>query len=159
MKKNNSNHQFSSKSFKPNPALENLGILIGKWNTELSNASFLANASDKINGQVSFEWLEGGAFLILRLPIDPPDSIWVIGHDDSVETYSILYFDSRGVSRTYEMSLQGGAWKMWRNSPGFSQRFQGQLSDDGNIIDAVWEKSLDGIKWEHDFDVKYTRIR
>lgn len=37
------------------------------------------------------------------------------------------------------------------------QRYEGKLSDDGNIVAARWEKSLDGTKWEHDFNVTYRR--
>jgi predicted DNA-binding ArsR family transcriptional regulator len=56
------------------------------------------------------------------------------------------------------MSLQNSEWKMWRNVPGFSQRFRGILSENHNTITAEWEKSDNGQKWEHDFNVKYTRI-
>jgi hypothetical protein len=152
------NNKSSKQSPKLNLALKNLDILVGTWNTELSNAVFLPNPSDKINGQASFEWLDGRYFIVMRLPINPPDSIWVIGRDDSVEAYSILYSDLRGLSRIYEMSLKDSEWKMWRNSPGFSQRFPGQISDDHNTITAHWDKSFDGQKWEHDFDIIYTRV-
>jgi len=70
----------------------------------------------------------------------------------------VLYYDTRKVSRVYEMSFSDGIWKMWRNSPDFSQRFKGKFSDDGNSIVAYWEKSSDGSTWEHDFDVTYTRV-
>ena len=47
---------------------------------------------------------------------------------------------------------------MWRDTPGFSQRFEGNVSADGRTITAYWEKSFDGSQWEHDFDVTYTKI-
>jgi hypothetical protein len=62
------------------------------------------------------------------------------------------YYDSRGVARVYEMSLADGAWKLWREAPGFCQRFSGVLSDDGTRIDGAWQKSDDGAEWTHDFD-------
>jgi hypothetical protein len=52
-------------SQKQNPALRPIEILIGNWNMELSNASFLSNSSDTVTGKVSFEWVEGGAFLVM----------------------------------------------------------------------------------------------
>jgi hypothetical protein len=57
----------------------------------------------------------------------------------------------------YEMSLRDGVWKLWRDSPGFSQRFTGTFGDDGNTITGFWEKSGDGEAWEHDFDLAYTK--
>jgi hypothetical protein len=146
---------------KPNPALKALEGLVGDWEMELSNASFLPSPSDTVKGHVTFEWLENGGFLVMRQgdkPPSPPAASWVIGRDDSAENYSILYFDSRGVSRKYEMSFTEGVWKIWREAPGFWQRYEGQVSEDGNTITAHWENSPDGQKWEHDFDLTYTRV-
>jgi hypothetical protein len=69
----------------------------------------------------------------------------------------MLYSDERGVARIYQMSLEGGVWKMWRESPGFSQRMTGMLSSDGNTMTCHGELSRDGERWEHDLDVTYTR--
>ncbi len=69
----------------------------------------------------------------------------------------MLYFDSRGVSRVYQMTLKGRVWKMWRNWPGFSQRFTGAISEDGNSITAFWELCTDGVNWEHDLELEYAR--
>jgi hypothetical protein len=55
------------------------------------------------------------------------------------------------------MSFSESVWKIWREAPGFWQRYEGTLSNDGNTITAHWEKSADGTKWEHDFDVTYTK--
>ena len=149
-------------SQKQNPALKHLEILVGDWNMELSNASFLPSSSDTVMGHVSFEWLQNGAFLIMYMgnkPPNTPDAIWLISRDESNQNYAVLYYDTRKVSRIYEMSFSNGIWKMWRNSPGFSQRFEGKFSDDGNIIAAHWEKSSNGSIWEHDFDVTYKKVK
>jgi hypothetical protein len=63
----------------------------------------------------------------------------------------------RDVARIYQMSLEGGVWKMWRAAPGFSQRITGTFSDDGNTITCHGELSRDGSNWEQDLDVTYTR--
>jgi hypothetical protein len=153
----------SLQSMPPNPALKDLGIFVGEWSVEISNMSFLPDPAAKVRGQYSFDWLPGApgrAFLAMYSGVedsDFPRTVGVIGRDDSLETYILLYFDSRGVSRVYEMSLKDGVWKLWRNSPGFSQRFTGTFSDDGSTITARWEKSTDGANWEHDFDLTYRR--
>jgi hypothetical protein len=149
-------------SLTPNPSLNHLEILVGDWDMELSNASFLPSSSDTVRGHLSFEWLEDGAFLIMYMgnkPPGTPDAMWLISRDESTSNYIVLYYDTRKVSRVYEMSFSEGTWKIWRNSPGFSQRFEGKFSDDGNRIVAYWQKSSDGSTWEHDFDVTYTRVK
>jgi hypothetical protein len=144
-----------------NPALKELETLVGDWEMELSNASFLPDPSTVIRGIVSFEWFDGGDFLIMRQgnKINPPYAIWFIGRDESASDYTALYIDDRRVSRVYEMSFEKGIWKLCRTVPNFSQRFEGKMSRDRNTITAYWEKSVDGKKWEHDFDVMYTRRR
>ncbi len=107
------------------------------------------------------DWLEGGAFLAMYMgnkPPHTPDALWLISRDESTPNYTVLYYDTRKVSRVYEMSFSEGIWKMWRNSPGFSQRFEAKCSDDNSTIMGRWEKSSDGSTWEHDFDVTYTKV-
>jgi hypothetical protein len=55
------------------------------------------------------------------------------------------------------MSLRDGVWKLWRDAPGFSQRFTGTFNADGNTITGSIESSRDGAHWEHDFDLTYSR--
>jgi hypothetical protein len=145
-----------------NPALERLNVLVGEWNIEITEMSFDEDKTAVVRGRASFEWIEGRAFLIERSEVPDtefPRGISVIGPDDSAETYGMLYFDSRGVSRIYQMSLSGNVWKLWRDFPGFSQRFIGTFSDDRKIISARWEKSDDGSNWELDFKLTYTKVR
>jgi hypothetical protein len=92
-------------------------------------------------------------------PPGTPDAVWLISRDESTPNYVVLYYDTRKVSRVYEMSFSDDTWKMWRNSPDFSQRFEGRVGQDRNTITAHWEKSDDGSTWEHDFDVTYTKAR
>jgi hypothetical protein len=148
--------------FKSNPALEALTPFIGEWNIEITNMSFDPNPPAVVRGHSSFDWLEGGAFLIQHSEISAsewPRSLEIIGPDEDAETYRMLYYDSRGVSRIYRMSLSGGIWTLWRDFPEFSQRFHGTFNEDGRIITAYWEKSSEGSNWERDFDLTYTKVR
>ncbi|HVB03282.1 MAG TPA: hypothetical protein VNE41_06150 [Chitinophagaceae bacterium] len=143
-----------------NPALKDLEMLVGSWTIELSNASFLPEPTAVIRGSMSFELIKDGAFLIMRQGIKDsgmPWSLWLIGRDQDADDYSALYFDDRGVSRVYQMSLAKGVLNIWRDSPKFSQRFAGKISKDKKTIKAQWEKSFDGKRWEHDFDIMYLR--
>ncbi|MFA1546386.1 hypothetical protein [Actinomadura chokoriensis] len=136
----------------PNPTLEPLKPLIGEWTIEVPQFG-------EGQARATFEWHDGGAFLRIRTeaPAPVPSSTQLISRDDSTDVYTVLYYDSRGVSRVYEMSFDGEVWQLWRNAPGFDQRFSGTLSDDGRTIHAAWEKSLDNATWEHDFDLIYTK--
>jgi len=146
---------------KLNAALERLNVLAGEWNIEITAMSFHPDPSAVAHGHTSFNWIQGGAFLLQNSEIpnsDFPRSIAVIGPDDAAETYCMLYFDSRGVSRIYQMSLSDRVWKLWRDFPGFSQRFTGTFSEDQNVITARWEKSTDGSSWDLDFRLLYTKV-
>jgi hypothetical protein len=123
--------------------------------------SFDPDPSAVVQGRGSLAWLEGGAFVIQHSEIshsDFPRSTAVIGADDEAGTYRMLYYDSRGVSRIYRMTFSGGIWTLWRDSPGFHQRFHGTFSEDGKVITARWERSSDGSNWEHDFALTYTKV-
>jgi hypothetical protein len=147
--------------FKSNLALDRLTPLIGEWDLEITSMSFRADPSAVDRGHSSFAWLEGGGFLIQHSEIsasDFPRSTAVMGPDDEAETYRMLYYDSRGVSRIYRMTFSGKIWTLWRDFPGFSQRFHGMFSEDGRIITAYWERSSDGSNWEHDFALTYTKV-
>jgi hypothetical protein len=71
----------------------------------------------------------------------------------------VHYFDSRGVLRVMKMSLKDGIWKVWRDAPGFSQRFTGGFGDDGKTIEVSGDLSKDGVNWQHDFTHTYTRLK
>lgn len=65
-----------------NPALTPLEGLVGDWEMELSHASFLTRPSDSVTGPVSFEWVQDGAFLAMRMGEKvpgPPQALWPIG--------------------------------------------------------------------------------
>ena len=142
----------------PNPALKPFSVLIGNWNT---TGTHLLIPDTILHGRTSFEWLEGGAFLMMRSEIDEPgipSGIAIFGSDDSTQEYYMLYFDERGISRRYEVTLQDNIWKWWRNTPGFSQLYTGTIVDDGNTIIGKGELSKDGLSWEKDLDLTYKRV-
>jgi hypothetical protein len=141
----------------PNPALEPFGVLIGEWTT-VGSHPYMPGVT--LHGRTSFEWLEGGAFLIMRSEIDEPgvpSGIAIIGSDDAIGEHFMIYFDERRVSRRYGVSLQDGVWRWWRDSPDFSQRFAGTLVDDGRTIISKGELSKDGSTWEGDLELTYRR--
>lgn len=142
----------------PTSSLKQFDVLIGEWAMVGTHPAFPSAAQ----GHSTFEWLRDGALLVWHFDWErpgPPSALCVIGHDDAdaAATCSMLYADERGVARIYQMRLEGDDWKMWRDSPGFSQRMTGTFSADGNTLTVRGELSRDGTHWEQDLDVTYTR--
>ena len=79
------------------------------------------------------------------------------GASDQQQGLTMHYFDSRGVSRVYEVSIDDAAWRIWRDAPGFSQRFSGTLADGGNTIAGVWQLCRDDVNWHDDLAITYRR--
>jgi hypothetical protein len=139
----------------PAPELEPFTALVGTWETSASHPSLQGL---RVPGSAHFEWLEGGRFLIghsRNEHADFPDSLSVIGADD--DGFAMHYYDSRGVERVYRTSLRDGVWRLWRDDPGFSQRFVGTFGDGGATIAGQWEASTDGATWDPDLVVTYRR--
>ena len=141
--------------------------LIGSWTFDATNVEggFLGR------GRATFEWIEGGRF-VLQHAKDVPSADtapeWaehspmpvttVIGFDDSTGEQTSLYSDARGVFRIYRMRLTDAAWTMWRDAPGFNQRFTADIVDGGATIRGQWQTSEDGQEWTPDFDLVYRRV-
>jgi hypothetical protein len=88
-----------------------------------------------------------------------PTSVAIFGSDDTRGEYFMLSFDERGVSRKHDLSFKNNVLKWWRNAPEFSQRYTWTLVDDGNTIIGKGEISKDGLSWEKDLDLTYTRVK
>ena len=137
--------------------LEGWDRFIGSWETEGAHPLLPGEA---IRGTSTFEWLEGGRFVIWRSAYEHqriPDAITIIGVTDG--QLSMHYFDERGVYRVYAASLDQYSWRYWRDAPApdLSQRFTGTFNDDGNTITVRGELSKDGSTWEDDLALDYRR--
>lgn len=149
----------------PHPALAQLERFIGTWDVT-------ATFGDQTMAGVTatFDWREGGAFVVQQsvaedvadvpaelLANSPLPTIQIIGYDDTAETFTALYADRRGVARVYQMRVTGDRWELWRDAPGFGQRFVGDFDASGRVISGRWEMSRDNQTWEHDFTMTYTK--
>lgn len=115
------------------------GRLVGTWEFEP-----IVDGRSMGRGRATFEWIEGGAFVLERSEAEWTEPSWVenapvstrsvIGSDDSADGMVQLYSDSRDVFRIY--------------------RFR----DKGRTIDGHWDSSPDGTTWDLDFPITYRRI-
>ena len=135
--------------------LEQLAALVGEW----------TSGSEKYpegRGHMRVAPTEDGKFLRVESRIEDerfPQATQIVGSDDSRADCTVLYYDSRGVHRVYQMNVSDGVWKMWREAPGFNQRYIGKIVDGGRTIAGQWEFSEDGKSWEVDFDLTYTKVQ
>ena len=142
---------------KPNLALKPLAGLVGTWKTVGTHPLVPGKT---FHGVTSFSWIEGGAFLMMHSRIDEPEipsGIAIFGTDDGNGACTMLYFDERGVSRHYQVSVltNGVAWA--RSARDLSQRNELTLSADGRTITSRGEMSRNGGPWESDLQLTYTR--
>src|SRR5258708_3521716 len=132
MKNIKSEEKIGSKALIPNPALKSFEVLVGEWKVTGSHPYLPGTV---LHGRTSFEWLEGGAFLLMRSEIDEPrfpHGIEIFGSDDVEKKFFMLHFDERGVSRKFDVSIDGNQIKWWRDDPRFSQRYSLSIEDNGN---------------------------
>lgn len=152
-------------------ALERLDRLVGSWDIEATHPAFPGLL---VRGTVEIEWLEGKRFLMHRSRVDHadfPDSIAILGSierdrvggppasDSEDIPLRMHYYDSRGVFREYEVGIDDTAWRIWRNAPGFSQRFTGAYTAGGDTIAGTWELCQDDQNWKDDLAITYRRRR
>ena len=138
--------------------LAKLEPFVGEWTLEAMGADGTPWPG---TGRATFEWHDSGAHLVERSVVDlpeAPDGISIMGCDAANGTWYQLYSDDRGVSRVYEMSVEGREWKLWRDGPPFSQRFTGMFSEDGLTIAGRWELAEDGEDFRTDFELTYHRV-
>jgi hypothetical protein len=135
-------------------ALEGFEALVGTWDTEATHPLF----DGVVTGSVTYEWLEGGHFLVQRSHNDHdmfPDAICVIGAPETGEGLLMQYFDSRGVRRTYGIALDDGVLRIWRDQPGFDQRALATLAPDS--FEVVYQLARTPGEWNDDLRATYRR--
>ena len=139
------------------PQLAAFDPLVGEWTFEATHPMF---PSTVVHGRMTYAWLEGERFLVQRSSNehpDFPDSISVIGFADE-EELTAHYYDSRGVFRIYRVAMEGDTFRMWRDEPGFRQRMEGTLSEDGATFALTGQLSRDDETWEEDLATTFARV-
>jgi hypothetical protein len=140
----------------PNPALKPFEVLIGEWKSTGLHPYF---PDAELHGRVIFEWIEGGAFVLMHSEIDHPkfpDGIAIFGSDDGAQAYYMIYFDERGVSRKYDVMITETQLKWWRDDKHFSQRFTMDITKDKLV--TTGEMSREGGEWEKDLSQTYIKV-
>ena len=120
----------------PNPDLRGLDRMVGTW-----------NVSGGAQGQVTYEWMEGGFFLLQHVDLEQygqkSKGIEIIGHEQpfgaepSADIKSRFY-DNLGNTLDYVYELEGDTLTIWGGEKGSPAYYKGQFSEDGNTITGAW---------------------
>ena len=115
-----------------NPALMTLDRAVGTW-TVTGSHPYLPGRT--LCGRVTFERIEGGAFLRMHSKMDDPDipeGVAIFGTDEADNACTMLYFDVRGVARMYNVAFDTDGFAWSRDAPAFAQRFRVTIAKDGH---------------------------
>lgn len=142
---------------KPNPALSPFEPMLGTWRVTGSHPHLPGRV---LRGRVVFEHVEQGAFVRMHSKMDDPElpeGVALFGTDDGDGTCTMLYFDVRGVSRRYAVTLASDGFTWSRDAGGFAQRFQVTITADGRSMESEGTMRRDGGEWESDLRLSYAR--
>jgi hypothetical protein len=139
-----------------NSALKPLEFLLGEWRTTGTHPAM----PDKVlNGRASFRWHEGGAFLIMRTQVDEPefpDGLAIIGSDNVAGTFTMTYFDERGISRIYAVTVGERTVGWRRDDRELAQSITITANDDGTLV-SKGRMSQNGGDWGDDLSQVFHR--
>jgi hypothetical protein len=120
----------------PNPDLKALDKLVGTW-----------KVSGGATGQVTYEWMEGGFFLIQHVDLDnngyKTKGIEIIGHlqpfgEEPSPDIKSRYYGSSGETFDYVYEMDGDALTIWGGEKGSPAFYRGTFSADGNRLSGGW---------------------
>jgi hypothetical protein len=136
MPNDNTDAQAHQQPPEPNPDLKSLDRLVGTW--EMSGGT---------QGRVTFEWMEGGYFLIQRVDLEQYGQrirgIQIIGHEqefgaDPGQDIRARMYDNMGNTLDYVYELNGDILTIWGREKGSPAYSKGKFSDDGNTCAGEW---------------------
>jgi hypothetical protein len=137
------NTQTEYKMSERNPGLNSLDKLVGTWQV----------SGPDIDGQVIFEWMDGGFFLIQHFDLVKSDhkvkGIEIIGYQQGWETMgqpadpnqdlTSHSFDNTGNTFSYTWEVNDEMLTIWGGVKGSPAVYRGKFSDNGNINVGAWE--------------------
>lgn len=147
--------------------ISELEVFIGEWTVEVrlpDGHPAGGNGGPTPTARSVFEWALDRKYLIQRSEVDHPDvpDAMSVYSADPAGGYVQHYFDSRGVTRLYSMTLAGDTWTLIRDRADFSpldfrQRYVGTFSADSARIDGAWEIAHPGEDFAHDLTLNYVK--
>jgi hypothetical protein len=135
----------------PNPALKTLDRLVGRWKMR----------GPEVEGDVSYEWMEGGFFLIQKFAISNSGNvskgIEYSGFDEDTKTIRSRLMGTDGARFTYTYEMDGDTLFYWFGDKGSTWFSKTQFSRDGGSLSGRWHmpQSMGG---SEGYDYTLTRL-
>ncbi|HEX8220909.1 MAG TPA: hypothetical protein VF914_17095 [Chloroflexia bacterium] len=133
MAENNTDAPPSPPPSAPSPALRSLDRLVGTWKV----------SGPGLEGQVTFEWMEGGFFLMQHVQLNQggqrTQGIEIIGHDHESDSLKSHYFASDGSILEYTWDVSDDTLTIWFGSAESPAFYRGDFSADGNTNSGAWQ--------------------
>jgi hypothetical protein len=89
---------------------------------------------------------------------------WSYAHPEFPDAFAMLdertchYFDVRGVTRVFDLTIDDSGWTMIRRDEDFWQRSAARFLG-SDAMEGRGENSFDrGASWDHDFSISYARV-
>src|SRR3712207_2952758 len=123
----------------PAPDLKELGRrLVGTW-----------EMSGDVRGTVTYEWMEGGFFLIQRVDLGGQEDgqritgLEIIGHEkpfgaEPGEEIKSRFYSNTGDTLDYVYELEGDTLTIWAGERGSPAYYRGTFSEDSNTLSGAW---------------------
>ena len=140
-----------------NHRLEPLGFLIGDWLT-IGRHPLVPRVA--LAGRTAFDWHHGGAFIMMRSEVDDPrfpDGVAIIGSDDGAGSFALSYFDERGVSRLFALTIGAGEVTWRRDDPVLAQCVTVRALAGGDELISTGRMSKNGGDWTDDLSQHFRR--
>ena len=121
----------------PNPDLRSLDRLVGTWKV----------SGPDIDGLVTYEWMEGGFFLIQHVDFVHGGrrikGMEVIGHlqpfgEAPSDHIKSRFYDTQGNTLDYVYEVEGDTLTIWGGERGSPAYYRGTFSDDGTTNSGAW---------------------
>jgi hypothetical protein len=127
-----------------------LDRLLGSWDLTMQHVAL----AEPVRGRQRYERVLGGAFVQLHWTYDHPDFPDALALLDETSCH---YFDVRGVTRVFDMTIDDAGWSMIRRDADFWQRSAVRF-DGPDAMAGTGENSSDGgATWVHDYAITYAR--
>jgi hypothetical protein len=103
--------------------------------------------SGGISGTVTYEWMEGGFFLIQRVDLvhygHEVKGIEIIGHlkafgEEPSEDIKSRFYGNMGDTLDYVYEVDGDTLMIWGGVRGSPAYYRGRFSPDGNTLTGSW---------------------
>jgi len=121
----------------PNPDLKKLGDrLVGTW-----------EMSGEVSGTVTYEWMEGGFFLIQRVDLEQYGQrikgLEIIGHEkpfgsEPSEEIKSRFYSNTGDTLDYVYELEGNTLTIWGGERGSPAYAKSEFSEDDKTGSGEW---------------------